>query len=163
MEVPEVRLIVPYARIIPEVRSALPPTAEWVDVSTSDDAYYNLLSDLWAAREGFLLVEQDIVPPPLMLPELAACPAPWCACGYEFENLGLLYGLGCVKFGAELMAQVPNAWDMVAQQRTQEHPAKHWCRLDDNLKAVLGRRGIHSHHHGTVRHLSTVRSHRPCH
>ena len=157
------RIVVPYTRIHPEVRTALPPTTDWRDVSADDEAYYRLLCELWTARESFILVEHDIVPTLTMLSELVSCASPWCACGYAFENLGLIYGLGCTKISGELMAQVPNAMELVALETSDDHPNRHWCRLDDNLKAVMGRRGIHAHHHGTVRHLSTARSHQPCH
>jgi hypothetical protein len=157
-----VNIIVPHTRVMPEVLAAV-PGARWEDVSADDEAYWRLLDGLWAAREPFVIVEHDIVPDVAALDSVWACSEPWCACGYKFENFGLIYGLGCTKFGAGAMALVPDALERVAQMDpTPEHPPRHWCSLDSRLAAVLGRAGLRQHKHGPVTHLRPMRSHAQC-
>lgn len=130
------RLIVPHVRVVPEVRAAL-PDAEWIDVSADDEAYWRLLYRLWDARETVILVEQDILPTPDILAGMAACPADWCSCGYQFEDLGLFYGLGCAKFSGKLMAEYPDAIALVGEMGPSDHhPKRHWCPASDHR--VLG-------------------------
>jgi len=152
------RLVVPYTKRLPEVVAAL-PDAEWIDVAVDDFAYWRLLYRLWSNHEAFTIVEHDIVPAPDLLAEIRDCPEEWCAAGYAFEDFGLIYGLGCVKFAASLTERVPAALGAVAAMETTDHPARHWCSLDDRLSGVLRRAGVVQHHHGEVRHLLPVRSH----
>jgi hypothetical protein len=132
-----VRLVQPYARLRPEVVRALSGQAvEFRDVSGSDDAYWTLLRDLWAKGETFCIVEHDVVVRPDSLAELAACPSPWCA--FEVPYLDRLYaGLACTRFSADLLARYPDALGTISELSDEDHPPKHWCRLDSWLQGYV--------------------------
>ena len=155
-------VVVPFTRRHPEVEAAL-ADAHWVDVSGSDESYWELWSGLWGARRTVIVVEHDIVPGEGMLEEMWDCQHNWCAARYQFEEMGLITGLGCVKMSEALMGSVPDALEHVATaQPTDDHPPRHWCSLDSLLSGALGRAGYAVHPHGEVRHLSSSRSH-TCH
>ena len=92
------------------------------------------------------VVEHDIVVGPDTLAELDACPHDWCAFPYSYIN-GYHHGLGCTKFSAALIGRNPAAFRQVGTMSDQNHPERHWCRLDGWLDIVLRRNGeaIHSH------------------
>ena len=146
-------MIVPYTIVQPAVRAALDQTGrEWepVNVSGSDDAYWQLLSDLWDARESFAIVEHDVIVRPDTLDLIEACQSPWCS--WRIHYGGQAYpGLGCAKFTAEIISRVPNALELVGQMSDATHPPKHWCRLDAWLQyTVLPLHGCRMCVHGPV-------------
>lgn len=76
---------------------------------------------------------------------------------------GVHVGLGCVKFGSELIARFPRAFDEVAKMHDIKHPAKHWCRLDSWLQdRVLPTRERHIHE-PSVGHLKETPKMHPSH
>lgn len=133
------RVVVPFTNLRPQTAAALDATGhawEAVDVSGSDDACWQLLSDLWRTREGFIWVEHDIVVHPTALQELEECGSAWCGF-YSPYFVGNYPGMGCVKFSAGLTASVPDALDRVATMSDASHSPKHWCRLDAWLQYVV--------------------------
>jgi hypothetical protein len=157
------RVICPHAGpIAPATTVALNATTwawEGADVSESDTAYAGLLQQLWTAGQTFALVEHDIVIRPEVLDGLADCDRPWCA--YAYQLRGQLHaGLGCVKFGADLLRAMPHAVSTTWAEQTLVHPAGHWCNLDDRLSRVLRRAGVAQHvHTPPVEHLAPTPSH----
>jgi hypothetical protein len=146
----ETPVVCPYVPPLrPRVVEAL---AGWdvafVDVSGSDDAYWQLLADMWAKGTGFLLVEQDIVVRPDSLSELELCHEPWCS--FQVPYVGRLYaGLSCAKFSAALISRYPDALERIAGLSDEDHPPSHWCRLDSHLQShVLNPGGEEMHVHG---------------
>lgn len=123
-----------------------------VDVSGSDDAYWGLLSGLWAKRETFVVVEHDIVIPPTAIDELVNCPGEWC--GFATPYVGTLWvGLSCTKFEASLLKDFSGVLDEVATMSDVGHDQKHWCRLDAWIHSVLEREGVEQHpHRGRLGH-----------
>lgn len=123
-----------------EVTLALREWRQWTAlerVGHSNRAYFDLLSAMWDRAETFAVVEHDIVVNPDTLDELAACPHDWCALPYPYGRWGLHYGLGCVKFGADLIARNPDAMRKVGVMSDANHPRRHWCRLDAFLQGVV--------------------------
>jgi hypothetical protein len=106
------KVIVPFATaspMLPAVRLALRQdgvNAEYVHM-TKDDSYYNLLVDCWRAGETFAIVEHDIVVWPGGIQELENCPEQWCTIPYYCSVGWILDGLGCTKFGADLIRKYP--------------------------------------------------------
>ena len=157
------RLVVPFvgpmnAEVYTAIaQSGWSPTS--YSVERSERAYFDLLAMLWASGEPFIVCEHDIVPHATAFDELAACPHDWCA--FPFEYLGEpTYGLGCVKFSADLIARNPDAMTRVGRMYDMNHPKRHWCRLDGFLTCVLEGAGEERHKHETmVRHLNSGRSH----
>src|SRR5674476_221247 len=138
-----VRVVVPYTNLRPETVAALEATNTAYDAIKMDDdqAYWRLLADLWTKGETFILVEQDIIINPGTIASLDTCPSSWCAFGYGYCGLENYYGLGCVKFGGDLMAAVPDLMDQVALMHDEGHPPKHWCRLDAWMSVVFAASG----------------------
>jgi hypothetical protein len=120
----------------------------FVDVSGSDEAYWELLASMWAKAATFIVVEQDVVVRPDSLDELVECEHPWCS--FQVPYVGRLYaGLSCAKFTAALIARYPDALERISELSDTDHPPKHWCRLDSWLQAfVLNPGGEIMHVHG---------------
>ena len=155
------RVIVPFTRRLPEVEAAL-PDAEWIDVSSDDEAYWRLLRDIWAERQSVVIVEHDIIPAPGAVESLKSCMREWCACPYPFEAVEALVGLGCTKFGSTLMYRLPDLIERVGRMGSGVHPPRHWCSLDGLVQSKLVEAQVHVHRHEPAAHLSTVRSHEGC-
>ena len=139
----------PYTRLRSEVVQALEGwDVAFVDVSGSDEAYWELLHGLWAKAAAFIVVEQDVVVRSDSIDELVNCQHPWCS--FQVPYIGRLYaGLSCAKFSAGLIARYPDALEQVAEYEDEQHPQKHWCRIDSHLQAyVLNPGGEEMHVHG---------------
>jgi hypothetical protein len=143
------RIVVPHAewrdhRLHPEVKEALKGQAEFVDVSQSNYAYFDLLERFWGEVEDFCIVEQDILPLAGALQRLEECPASWCTCPYQGPpDLGLIReSLGCARFRAELMAQEPDIFTLAEELNTRQ-----WYGVDLGLATALKRRGHSVHVH----------------
>ena len=132
-------VVVPATNLRREVVDALNETGHGyriVDVSSTDRAYYDLLSGLWADGESFCVVEHDIVIHDTALAELENCPGDWCGFAHRYiDDVG--YGMGCVKFSAALIARNPDALARVGVMFDARHPKKHWCRLDAWLQGAV--------------------------
>ena len=157
------RVTCPHAGpIAPETSAALDASGfpwEAADVSDSDTSYTRLLGRLWASGEPFAVVEHDIVPHPGALAELLACPRPWCSFSYQLGGT-IHAGLGCARFSAELLAEIPDAVERTWRESTDVHPAGFWCSLDDRLSRALYAAGARKHVHGPpVTHLNPAPSH----
>jgi hypothetical protein len=86
-------------------------TAEGVDHEArhcaGDTGYGQLIVDLWAAGEGFVMVEHDVAPWMGAIEQLADCPNDWCQFRYPKHGGSLTRGLGCTKFSDRLVAGYP--------------------------------------------------------
>ena len=121
---------------------------EWeeVDVSGSDTAYWELLSDLWAEGESFVVVEHDIIIRHDTLDELEACPEPWC--GFPVAYLGGEYpGMACVKFTDRIISACPGALIQSGRMSTDQHSPGHWCTTDHFLQMVVLPAAVGHHKH----------------
>ncbi len=149
------KIVVPHTRdgLKEETRKAVQTLSAEFFPLEGDSAYHDLISELWAAQESFVIVEQDIVPGPEDVDSLIDCPHGWCAFCYDYPPFGLYAGLGLARFRAEVMKQLPQAMRWCALESDEQHNRKHWCRQDGLLKRYLQERGIQQHVHGVVRHL----------
>lgn len=157
-----VRVVVPYTDLRSETVAALEATGTAYNAirMDCDEDYWGLLAGLWTKGETFVLVEQDIVINHSTITTLDACPSSWCSFGYGYFSLESYHGLGCVKFGSSLMAAVPDLLDRVALMSDEGHPAKHWCRLDAWMQALLAASGqTRCAHVPPVTHLHRSPSH----
>lgn len=112
--------------------------------------YWTALANLWYAKESFIIVEHDIVVADDTLKKLADCPRRWCGARYPYLNHPY-WGLGCMKFGAELMEKLPQAMNQVGNMKTRRHPQRHWCAIDARLQNVLTSNDVELCKHGAVR------------
>jgi len=162
------RVVIPFVAggLAPETRAlGEQVNAEFVDVGGSDTAYFELVRRLWA-REGFLLVEQDVVPPVAIIEEMSACERDWCCGPYpqlqmlksrEGEPRGRLrlvldIGLGATRFSDDLLRREADA-----MERAWAISTRHWSVLDLVLmrEVLMKERGHLPHIHvgHEVRHL----------
>lgn len=128
--------------------SKLVTRPRYVDVSSSEDAYWQLLSSLWADGQDVVIVEHDVIPDADAIEDLLDCPEPWCAQPYPYVYDRLNWGLACTMFTATAMKRVPDLWTHVAVMSDYLHPPLHWCRLDAWSHRVLTAHGIDRHDHG---------------
>ena len=160
------RVVVPYAgspwrtEVGHALRAAGNPTFEWPDVSGSDRAYFDLLSELWRDGESVIVIEHDIIIHPTALDELSACPHDWCGFPHKYGNT-ITYGLGCVKFSAALIARNPDAMQRVGVMFDAHHEKRHWCRLDAWLQGCVlpGNGEVKCCHETVVGHLGSGCAH----
>ena len=116
------------------------PDADLVDLGLAWDAYYLFLAQLWEEGEGFLIVEEDIELHADVIPQLEACPEPWCLFGFPGAGGALLRGsLGCTRFSTELLVAHP---DLMAKL-----PVRDWKRLDSEILPALTKLGYTQHIH----------------
>ncbi len=152
-------------KLRPETRRALTahaPQAEYVDLSDNDHAYWRLMSRLWAAAESLLIVEEDVEIHAGVIPQLEACPSPWClfphelrfpawitlpdgTAGYippERRFVGQFFALqlSCTRFSGELMREHPDIVTGIPEA------CRHWLGLDSHIGAELTRRGVSGPH-----------------
>lgn len=117
------------------------PDAEMIYLGTRPDAYHDLLGELWAAGQPFLLVEHDVEIHGSVVSELEACPEPWCAFAY---GIGYPPGpidssLGCTRFSTEIIEAVPDLISML--------PVRDWRRQDCEIAPRLKTAGFEPHVH----------------
>lgn len=126
----------------------------YVDVSGDDEAYWNMLSGAWLKGETFANIEHDVVLPEGHMEEMFECPSLWCSSAYPYFDDNVYHGLGCVKFHADLLAQLPTLMYQVGElEISMEHPFRHWCALDTCLTSLLERNGIGLCEHPNVGHV----------
>ena len=119
---PALRIIYAYARVFQEAVTSLDGyDVEAYDLSDGDEAYWNLLRQLWLSGDDFLIVEQDIVVPSGAIERLAACPREWCAVPYR---LGSVWGCwhGLTRYRGTLTRSLPGLPDEIRN--------RHWSSLD---------------------------------
>jgi hypothetical protein len=150
------RVVIPFTRLQPDVLAAVRASGrpyECVNVSDSDESYFRLLSELWAAGESFTLVEHDVIVGPETLASFDDCPHLWCAAKYSYLK-GSYWGLGCTRFRGPLLKQFPGIMDEVGEYKAPRHSPRHWCTLDQALTHTLSAHRVEFPHiHGEVEHL----------
>jgi hypothetical protein len=103
--------------LLPQSVASLVLDAEGVShrehVCVGDAGYSELLTGLWAAGDGFVVVEHDIAPWFGAVTQLAECDRDWCMFHYPKFGGMLTRGLGCTKFSRRLVRaypELPAAW-----------------------------------------------------
>ena len=133
------RVVVPWAKEFPEVRAALEADgieAEYFYVGGSPTAYHELFLELWHSGQGWINVEQDIIPYPGAIADLEQCSCKW---GGKPYWLGSVFGayLGLTKFSDELVRDNPGVMDALDTLRDDGTPRRYFGRLDSRLGQVL--------------------------
>jgi hypothetical protein len=131
------------------------------------EAYFDLLSKLWAEQIDFALVEHDIEVGDDTLDRFADCDRLWCAHSYEVYSGDLAtayggpFGIGCVRFRGELMARFPDLLERCGEMDIHPvHPPRSYGVMDSTLTQWL--RGAYGPDHGGVKvhqHAPNVRHH----
>jgi len=106
-----VRVLCCYSGLYDATREALEryaPDAEFVDTSGDDYAYWRALMGRWTGEDDLLIVEHDIEIHETVIPQMEACPEPWCTFPYRLwrPDAWCYNALGCTKFSAALQREV---------------------------------------------------------
>lgn len=139
-----------------------------VDVSTSEERYWDWLRFYWGrrAKGDLIVIEHDIVPRGDTFERMAACVQPWCTSPYVCGNKMMVYrSLGLARFSSALMAEIPDAIEQVGTVKLhaggQDFDTGHekaWHAIDHRIDHVLGKAGIQPHVHfpGPEHHMEGV-------
>ncbi len=122
-----------------------------IRLNKDDPSHYShWLADIWAQKQDFVLIEQDIVIRADVTESFLSCPEPWCLFPYAWlTEVGP--ALGCSRFRAEFLTQFPDAMRKVLQHNVS------WRQMDVVLmRHVLAREyGQQPHVHlPPVEHLN---------
>lgn len=120
------RALVPFTERHPQTEAGAPSSAEWVDVSADDDAYWRVLCEWWARGETFMVVEHDVICRPDVIDQFLDCDEPWCAFPYDdMCHWGCMEAwantLGCTRFRSELIAAAPDALSSIPLEQRDWH------------------------------------------
>jgi hypothetical protein len=110
-------------------------------VSGSVFAYGQLMAELWADAESFLLIEQDIEVSLRALRQARHCRCEWSVSPYGGPSPGSLLSqsLGCTRFRSSLIRALPDAVKEANQINDAGTvvPPGHWGRVDCRLYSRL--------------------------
>ena len=104
------------------------------------ETYAGILTDCWQKGETFINIEHDIAPWPGAIESLFTCNEPFCYYKYPSWPRGTMQsGIGCVKFGAVLLSNIPDSWENWGNVP--------WWDLDGALIGDLKSHGYLGHEH----------------
>lgn len=135
---------VPFTRVQPATEVVLLRVTHRRWPIAGEDGYWEFWRHRWAGQRGFVNLEHDVVPWPGAMEAMWVCSEPWCAYGYDPNDLfadhahTLFPYLGCVKIGAALIAGTPHMWD---------GPPARWDELDKHLAGRAREAGFDVHQH----------------
>jgi hypothetical protein len=158
----------PHPLTVSALEAQAPGRVEYVDVSGSPYAYWELMRALWTAGEDFALVEHDVVVADGTIDAFERCPAGWCCAPSEYDYWALpplpatppdtftvgavpYYGLRVHRWRREAMLAYPTLLDEVGERvvRGFEHkPGGYWEMLDGRMLRPLQERVAGPHVHG---------------
>jgi hypothetical protein len=102
-----------------------------------DEAYHDLVKELWNDAKPFIINEHDIISWPGAIRQLEKCEHPWCTFLYRAPCGWLRNGLGLVKFDPR---RLPNIF-------AELFTTRHWRELDMQIARRLEGLGITAHVH----------------
>jgi hypothetical protein len=160
------RIFVPYTDLHPATVAALEPHRERVElVEVSEEgAYWRLFESLWQRGEDFILVEHDIEVGASTVETFDECPKAWCTATYRWRrregyrgpaDVILWHALGCVRYRAELMAQLPELGDsrwLLSKWPHLGEPPFNYRKVDAIQSELLLHRRRLPHRHAMVTH-----------
>lgn len=154
------KIVCPYTDLNPATEMALKiehkREVEFVDVSGSQEAYFELMRQYWREGEAFAVVEHDIVPWPGAIKALFDCPEPICAYeapyGVYLPRGEVWFGCGLVRYGQQLIARFPDHLEDPSLTRL-------WHKVDGEVTwRFFDKGGPEMHwHYPAVLHLSQAR------
>lgn len=120
---------------------------ERVDVSGNPFGYLEHFQARWAQGRTFINMEHDTVPWPGALQDLLACERNWCFFGYlpgiDFVATNAA-PFGLVKFGASLIAAMPDVWELMERRFVNDPCA--WSMCDIHFAEYARERGLFTPH-----------------
>jgi hypothetical protein len=155
------RILVPYVRLSPMTRAALEAEGYHpIYVHTpGPHGYIDALETMWGTGEGFIVVEQDKVPPAGALAEAWACAEDYCCFRCEMTTGGFtdFPSLSTVKFSTSLVRRAPALMQEVRHTAIGSSPPGHYSRLDMAIytTAMLGYMTKPHWHEQQIHHYHT--------
>lgn len=124
------------------------PGALLIELDPDDPtAYARALVRAWSTGLTFVVVEQDIVPPPGAIHRLSTCADAWCVHAYPVSGRVWWPMLGLAKFDAEIMRDFPNLAHAALWYRKGKREWAHWRSCNELLAFDLTARGLEPHRH----------------
>lgn len=116
-------------------------------------AYGRLFRSLWAARETFIVCEQDVIPTAGQLAEIAGCGHGWCS--YQYDDglypVGPMFGLA--RFDGRTMWDHPYAAEVALVIGKRRDTEAEWWQVDSLVaRDLIIRRVDWFSHEPEVRH-----------
>ena len=150
------RVVVPYVPrfLHHDVLSALPSTAEAIDVSSSDFAYGELLVRLWSPPfdDDLMICEHDVVVNLDTVDEFIKCECGWGVNPYLVQGEEIT-GLGCVRWRREFMQAHPEAMRAAVRMTNPGGMLPgHFVRLDGWVRQALRPAEPHVHQPRVAHH-----------
>lgn len=163
------RVVVPFIEIHPAADAALRKIAlqaERVAVEKTF-GYSQLLARLWAERQSFLNVEQDVELTLRAYRQALYCRCEWGVSPYRGSGTGqnlFKRSLGCTRFRSSLLERLPMAVNDAnsIDDEGSTTPPGHWKRLDGRLSHVLDKANVKPHLHDEVPHHHVYDGHCAC-
>lgn len=104
----------------------------------------------WITPGDFMVIEQDMVPRPGLIAEIAACPDTWCSARYHAGGGRYITGLGMAKFTDALKRAHPWAGQNIVTDPRGNGLLVDWTSLNEAVERHLTRLGVTCHIHDTV-------------
>lgn len=152
-----------YTDLRPETKQALDPWGpEYVDVSSSPQAYWSAVRDRWTGERDLVIIEHDVVVHDQVMPEFAQCDRLWCTFPYPCAQGGQFEtGAGCARYSKYLQRFIPASeieekavhW-VYCDCPPECSPGICWHHMDAYLVGAFQRYDISLHlHEGAVGHV----------
>jgi hypothetical protein len=127
------------------------PDCKLLDFTGCDFDYARAVARYWKGIEDLVIIEHDNVITKDVIPSFASCNEPWCTyaypCAWNGKLQRLTWGLGCVKFSAELQRQAPLPGESLPD-------TVYWAAVDGMIHDYLTISNDFSPHvHGDIKHL----------
>lgn len=142
----------------PETLAALDawggPYTTWPLERANPQDYAGKFLAWWNTPGDLIVIEQDIVAPPGLITELAACEDVWCSVRYHVGDGRYTTGLGMAKFSGILKRAHPWAGHNIVADPRGSGRMVDWISLNEAVERHLTRLGVACHIHDTpVEHL----------
>lgn len=102
-------------------------------------AYSELLEKLWRNKEGFIILEHDIIPWIGALDALEECEEDWCSYPYPFAPNTIRTAMGCIKISSDIINDNPDLY--------KKWHKKLWNQMDGTLIPALIESNYKEHIH----------------
>lgn len=137
------KVFLPFTRLRSETYHAI-PDGVLVPLTDRTNGYGQYFKERWDAGEGFVNVEQDVVPKEGLIDEMVGCQSEVCFASYVYpgqpERLNRGTYLGCVKISDKFIQRNPTLFD---------NQPMNWSMPEGLIWAALE----HPCHHDSVLHL----------
>lgn len=131
-----------------------PEYESWIIEPSDPYEYGKFIREAWLGESSLVLVEHDVVPPPLSVYRLIDCPRPWCAHEISLGDHLSPRTLGLVKFSRSLQLALPQLAAMALPGAGSGYPQVHWRSVDSALVRVLDFMRVPLHvHQPPAQHL----------